>query len=110
MTPSEAHDIADLYLAPECAAALLVRAVDAQAPSLAARCAQALRWLDVDDHDPAIRPRGRSAGDELSMAIITITHRLVYGADAATRLRCAGLVNSILAEAARVDTEQRRAA
>jgi len=58
----------EFFLIAEAAALLLLRATDSAAPELAARCAQALRWLDHDDDDARVRPRARSAGDDLAAA------------------------------------------
>ena len=103
MRPDEAEALAECYLAPEVAEALLLRATDTTAPELQRRALQALRWLDPDDDDPVIRFGHGGVGDVLARSLVTLAHGLVYHADRATRQRCAQLVAAVLNEAAKLE-------
>ena len=102
MSPNDAQELADMYLAPEAAAALILRACDASAPELQRRTMHALRWLDPEDEDPPLRFSHGGAGDVLARAVTALCHALIYHSDAATRRRCQGLMAAVVAEAARV--------
>ena len=92
----------EMYLAPECAELLMLRATDPTAPEMARRCSQALAWLDPDDPLPLTMRRGESATERITLALATLLTSVFTGAGRQDRSRVAGLLRAVLSEAARI--------
>ncbi len=107
MTREDCRELAEMYLAPEAAELLILRACDRAAPELAQRAAYALRWLNPCDIDPRHAPQ-RGAADELAEAVATLARATILDANRQTRVRCARLLEAVMREAAGVSL--RRAA